>query len=291
VTGIVFAAVAPHGGIVIPELCAEGEFELAAATRAAMEELGRRFSTTSPEAVIVLTPHNVHVDGSMAVIVAGRLEGSLEDDAGRAAVRLDVPVDLELALASLVGLVDAGIPTVGVSFGPNDPEQASMPLDWGALIPLWFMGGRAQPPTPVVLVGPARDLDSGNLLAAGKVLATAAAESGKRVAVIASADHGHAHDAEGPYGFDPAAAEYDEIVTGLVRENRLGALAELDPGFVDAAVADSFPQLLVLHGMLGEASDSELLSYEAPTYFGMLCAAFRPRASGGGTRRGARTTT
>ena len=30
-----------------------------------------------------------------------------------------------------------------------------MLLDWGALIPLWFMGGRQQPPIPVVLVSAA----------------------------------------------------------------------------------------------------------------------------------------
>jgi hypothetical protein len=33
----------------------------------------------------------------------------------------------------------------------------------------------------------------------------------------------------------------------------------------------------MLHGAIGGAFDVELLSYEAPTYFGMLCAAFAPR--------------
>ena len=152
-------------------------------------------------------------------------------------------------------------------------------------------GGRQQPPIPVVLVSPARDLDSTQLVAAGAALAAAVESSGKCVAVIASADHGHAHDAEGPYGFDPAAATYDELVTRLVRENRLSGLVELDPALVEAARADSFWQLLVLHGALGGEFEVDLLSYEAPTYFGMLCAAFTPRASAGGSRRGARTRT
>ena len=63
----------------------------------------------------------------------------------------------------------------------------------------------------------------------------------------------------------------------LVRENRLGeldGLAEL----VEAAKADSLWQLAVLHGALGERFDVELLAYEAPTYFGMLCAAYAPAA-------------
>ena len=55
---ICFAAVAPHGDVdEAPEL------------RAAMEELGRRCDAAEPEAAIVVTPHNVHVEGHFAVVV------------------------------------------------------------------------------------------------------------------------------------------------------------------------------------------------------------------------------
>lgn len=271
-SGLVFAAIAPHGGIVVPELCSPDELHLAAATRTAMEELGRRFDEARPEAVIVATPHNVHVDGHVGVVIAGSLEGSLEH------IALSCPVDTELALRCLLDLVAAEIPTVGVSFGPSDPHEATMPLDWGALIPLWYMGGRSEPQVPVVLVAPARDLEPEALVHAGRVLAATARDLGRRVAFIASADHGHAHDPEGPYGFDPAAARYDERIVELVRTNQLAELSTVD-GLVDAAMADSFWQLLLLHGALDGGFDAELLSYEVPTYFGMLCAAFTPRAS------------
>jgi hypothetical protein len=33
----------------------------------------------------------------------------------------------------------------------------------------------------------------------------------------------------------------------------------------------------MFHGALGAAWHGELLSYEAPTYYGMLCAAYSPR--------------
>jgi len=33
----------------------------------------------------------------------------------------------------------------------------------------------------------------------------------------------------------------------------------------------------MLYGAVGEGFAGELLSYEAPTYFGMLCAAYKPR--------------
>ena len=106
--------------------------------------------------------------------------------------------------------------------------------------------------------------------------AVARACEGRRVALVASADHGHAHDPHGPFGFDAAATEFDERVVELVSENRLGDAVSLEP-IVEPAKADSLWQLVVLHGALGDGYEAELLSYECPTYFGMLCASFTPR--------------
>ncbi len=266
---LVFAAIAPHGTL------PEAPVDNAEATHQALAELGRRFAAAEPEATIVLTPHNVHVQGHFAVVLAGTLAGSLESfDAPE--VRLSCPVDLELATEAVVALHDAGIPVVGASYGANDPGAATAPMDWGVLIPLWVMGGRSEPPVPAVVVSPARDRPLDEHVRAGEALARVADGSDKRVALIASADHGHAHDASGPYGFDPAAAEYDARVVELVKENRLGGLLELDPSFVDAAKADSWWQLLMLHGTLDDGWRGEFLSYEASTYFGMLCAAYAP---------------
>ena len=52
----------------------------------------------------------------------------------------------------LEALREEGLPAVGVSYGSNDETLAEMPMDWGTLIPLWFLGGRAEEPAPVVVV-------------------------------------------------------------------------------------------------------------------------------------------
>jgi aromatic ring-opening dioxygenase LigB subunit len=240
---IVFAAIAPHGDLVL------GDEPAAPVTRAALEELGRRLEAASAEAAIVVTPHSVHVQGHFAVVTAARVG--------------DVEVDGKLAHAVLAEL-DA--PAVGVSYGSNDPAEAELPMDWGTEIPLAFLHVPR-----VVVVSPARDRPLHEHVRAGAALARATAD--RRVALIASADHGHAHDPDGPYGFDAAASEYDERVVELVRENRLGALLELGE-LARRAKADSLWQLLVLHGAIGDGARAEVLSYEAPTYYGMLCAAF-----------------
>lgn len=271
---IVFGAIAPHGTIAVPEACSEEERGLATATQASMTELGRRFEAARPDVTILFTPHNVHVSNHFAVVTAGRVEGSLASwDARLDGVRLEVSTESGLA-AEVLSRARRLLPVVAVSYGGNDPATASMPMDWATLIPLWFMGGR-----PVVVCIPCREQPAAAHIEFGAACAVAAAASGLRTAVIASADHGHGHRADGPYGFTPVSREFDDRVVDIVRRGALGDLVGFDRSFVDEAKADSWWQLLMLTGALEEAGGgwrADLLSYEAPTYFGMLCAAFEP---------------
>ena len=274
--GLVFACIAPHGGIAIAEACAPAERELAAATRRGMEALGQRFDSAEPDVTVVLTPHNIHVEGAMAVITSGTVAGALD---GYPDVALRTPVDRTLALAIKDAIAAEGIPVTGVSYGANDPAGSTFPMDWAILVPIWFMGGRRPSPVPVVIVVPARDLPYERHVAAGRAIARAAEASGKRVALIASCDHGHGHDAKGPYGFTPRSREFDEQVVALIKKDDLGALLRMDPALPVEGKADSYWQMLMLHGAISQHPPrwrGEFLSYEAPTYYGMLCAAYTP---------------
>lgn len=260
----------------IAEACAPDELRLAAATRKGMQTLGRIFTAARPEAVVIATPHNIHISGALGVVVSSRVAGQLEG--APPSVALDVPTDADLAWRVLASLLDGEVPAVGISFGSNDPSTAVAPMDWGVLIPLWFMGGRQDPPVPVVVVTPARDLPPTAHVAAGRAIAEAAEASGRRVAFIASADHAHAHLKNGPYGFDEKAREYDQLVCEIVESDDLDRLVEIEPGFVERAKADSWWQMLILAGATGDGWRGKLISYEAPTYFGMLTAAYTPSA-------------
>ena len=255
---IVAAAIAPHGTPAFDP----------GPTRDALEEIGRRFAAAAPEAVVVVTPHNVHVSGHYAVVDAAQVAGSLAEW-GEAERTLERSVDRALAATLVAAAGD--LPIVSVSYGGNDPAEAVAPMDWGTLIPLTFL-----PELPVVVVSPARDRPLAEHVELGHAIADAAARP--RIALVASADHGHAHDPDGPYGYDPAAAAYDELAVELVRENRLGELDRLAE-LVEDAKADSLWQLAVLDGALGSAFEVELLAYEAPTYFGMLCDVYAPAAA------------
>jgi len=137
------------------------------------------------------------------------------------------------------------------------------------------MGGRSEPQVPVAVVAPARDLPDEVHVRAGQAIARAAAASRKRVALIASCDHGHGHDAKGPYGFTPKSKEFDDAVVESIRGGDGPRFSQLGSAFAREAKADSYWQMLMLEGALApDGWKGELLSYEAPTYFGMLCAAY-----------------
>jgi aromatic ring-opening dioxygenase LigB subunit len=233
---LVFACIAPHGDV-----------DLAPELRPAMEELGRRCEAAAPDVAVVVTPHSVHIDGHFAVVSAGQV-GEWETDRALAAELLEVP-----------------LPILGVSYGGNDPASAQFPLDWGTEIPLTFVSAPR-----VVVVSPARDLPLEQHLQLGRVLASDTLLHGKRVALVASADHGHAHDPDGPYGFDPAAAAYDARLQEILASERLDFLPLAET--VEPAKADSLWQLLVLQGAVGERARADVLAYAAPTYYGMLVA-------------------
>jgi aromatic ring-opening dioxygenase LigB subunit len=235
---LVFACIAPHGDLEeIPEL------------RTAMEELGRRFDAAGVDTAIVVTPHNVHVERHFAVVTAAHV-GEWETDAGAAAALLDAP-----------------LPILGVSYGGNVAAQSEMPLDWGTEIPLSYLQAKR-----VVVVSPARDRPLEEHIGLGRAVAALPG----RVALIASADHGHAHDASGPYGFHPAAAQYDVLLQEILASDRLDFLP-LAESFEEAK-ADSLWQLLVLQGAVGTGARADLLAYAQHSYYGMLVAEIQTAA-------------
>jgi aromatic ring-opening dioxygenase LigB subunit len=273
---LVFACIAPHGSIAIPEAKPKDRPSLASATTAGMQELGRRFAVAEPDVSIVLTPHNIHVEGAMAVVDAAAVSGDLVQ--WGSPISLRVSVDREVTLSVRDAIREAGIPVVAVSYGANDPVTAVFPMDWAVLIPVHFMGGRSTPQVPVAVVAPARDLADDVHVRAGEAIGRAAAASRKRVALIASCDHGHGHDAKGPYGFTPKSKEFDEAVVKVIENGDGLRFSRLGSAFAREAKADSYWQMLMLEGALGQDGwKGELLSYEAPTYFGMLCAAYAQR--------------
>lgn len=265
---IVFACIAPHGSEIIAELSPKDP-ERMAKTRAAMLQLGEGMRRASPESIVVLTPHGIRVDGRFAVSDSEWLEGRMgEESLGDGSFRMARRVDRELARAVASEAESRRIPAVSVNFAVQQGPLSRLPMDWGAMVPLYFM-----PDVPVVSVTSSRALPYAEHLRFGQSLSAAVRDSGKRVGLIASCDWSHTHAESGPYGFDPAAAELDRRVVEGVQAGNLEDLMEFSDDFVQRAKPDGIWQALILAGAVPrESRRMEFLSYEAPTYFGLLCA-------------------
>src|SRR5262249_7937972 len=209
-------------------------------TRAALQELGRRCAAARPDAIVIATPHGVRVEGAICLASVARGTGTLRHE-GRT-VEMNVPVDAPLTGAIATVARAHGIPIALAGFGGNTPSESAIPLDWGTMVPLWFVGhgrnlvdyGDVLAPAPeedfgppVVIATPSRSLPRATMVAFGVAVAEAAARDARRVAFVASCDWAHTHEG-GRYGVHPVAAEVDAAVVRALRDNDPGRLIDLD---------------------------------------------------------------
>ncbi len=261
---IVFACIAPHGGHLLP---GPGQPSPVPQCRAAMAELSRLFQQAQPDSVAVLTPHGIGVEGRMSLGVTARGYGELDD------LTMSVETDLDLASLWAYKATERGIPVAPLA---GKTPDIPLPLDWGVTIPLFLL----LPPgetLPTVVACPARELSRPQLIDWGEALVEAADELGRRVALVVSADQGHGHAVDGPYGFTPVSAQYDRAMREAIEADDLPRLLDWPETFAEDALADSYWQTLSLIGVQKRVPlRARFLAYEVDHYFGLLCAAFAP---------------
>lgn len=266
---LVFACIAPHGGVSIESL-GNPHADRATGTRAAMAELRKRAREAGVDAWIVMGPHGLKVAGTIALSDGDRAISHIEPEGPTGeAFHFEVPVHRELSQFLAERSNARGVPATRVVDG-----LGHYPMDWSGSIPLSFLG--ANDATPVVQAVPSRDLGWSGMIHFGEVVAEVVKERSERIGFVASSDLGHAHDPEGPYGFDPASAVYDRMCREAIEASDPMRLASFDPKLVESAKVDGQWQILVLAGLFQTCPlELDFLSYEVPTYFGMLTAGSR----------------
>ena len=271
---LVVGAIVPHGGEAIPALAGE-RLELFRPTREGLEAAGRTVQAADAEVMVVVTPHGIRAEGRLALSYSERTEGVMEH--GGARVVANHPVDRGLALALSEAAEAAGIPTALLSYGASSGPHCCLPMDWGAQVPLHFLAPATEGPSAprVVTVVPSRALSFETLAHFGEVVHAVAAAREERTALIASSDLCHAHDPNGPYGYDPAAAVLDAHIVDRVKADDLPALLRVDPTLIEHGKPDGLWQIAVLAGARRHVAwRSTFLQYQVPTYFGMLSAVY-----------------
>ncbi|WP_010479222.1 DODA-type extradiol aromatic ring-opening family dioxygenase [Thermococcus zilligii] len=226
-----------------------------------LNDIGEAFGDA--DSYVLVSPHNVRISDHLGVVMAENLISWLGFEGKE--LPGEWKTDIELAEKIYRAEKEAGIPIVDLNFASRSGQYSRWPLSWGELIPLQFLRKK-----PLVLMTPSRGINRKTLVKAGEILREVLEESGKRVALIISADHGHAHSKNGPYGYRKESEEYDELIMELINEDRLGELLEIPEELISNALPDSYWGMLIMLGAMRKG-DFELKesAYACPTYFGM----------------------
>lgn len=265
---LIYACIAPHAGDLIPETIADQN--TVALTRQSMQEMSANLQSLAPETIVIINPHGFRVQSGMSISIAERAIAEWSPD-----VKLDFDMDPSLANIIADKATEMDVPVVRYIYGASGGPDCFIPLDWGAAVPLYFMGHRFDPKPKIVHISPMRTLPYQLHFDFGRAIGRVLKESASRIALIASADQGHAHNVNGPFGFDPASAQYDSWMQEVINEGRLDDLLSADPDLVEKGKPDSLWPTLILAGALKEnPMKGRLLSYEINVYFGILCAEF-----------------
>jgi aromatic ring-opening dioxygenase LigB subunit len=271
---LVYACILPHGSDIIPALAGRKTEHLFEKTRESVRRIARDIREAQPSTIVIASPHNLRLQNNIAIVTTENSTGELKGAGGRK-VSLKLKCDREFAKDLLKESTRKGLLVVGANYGSAERLASDMPMDWGTLVPMWFVAKEERVKTRTVIVTPSREIPLSQNIAFGRAIAEMAEKSKKRIVFIASADQAHAHKKSGPYGYHRSAAKYDEFVLKAIQKNRIESISRLTERFVEEAKPDSLWQMAILAGITKVVRmQSDLLSYAVPSYYGMICASF-----------------
>ena len=258
--GPVFAGVAPHPPIVVPEV-GRGQESAAQDTLNGFAQLRERLAAAHPDVLLLICPHGP-LSPERFQILDGPLRGDLRRF-GAAHVRFQGEVDERLTGAILAEAAEAGVAIAPVPRWDLD--------DHSAWVPLAFLRAAA-PHARFVMI--TISFGAPRLhYRLGEAVARAIRASDQRVAIIASADGSHALKADGPYGFHPAAPRFEGALHRAFADWDVDAMLSFDETLRRDAAEDSVPSLAVLMGALSlNRALPRILSAEAPWGVGYMTA-------------------
>jgi AmmeMemoRadiSam system protein A len=269
---VILAGLLPHPPVVVPEV-GGADAARVEKTRRAMEEFATQVSRAAPETIVLISPHGPVFSDTIAVTTMPTAEGSLKNF-GAPQVRVRWDNDLALARSVLARAKTMGLPAIGLDESLAR-EYKARSLDHGTIVPLWFLHLAAVKCLVVpVAMGV---LPPPSLYAFGRAIREAAAETGRRIAVIASGDLSHRLTPDAPAGFDPDGKVFDREITAALESGDIEALFRLDPQTARNAGECGLRPIRIMSGALdGCEIDAKLLSYEGPFGVGYAVALFRP---------------
>jgi AmmeMemoRadiSam system protein A/AmmeMemoRadiSam system protein B len=257
---LVFAGIAPHPPIMVPEVGRDAIAEVRGSIEA-MRELTERIIESGAETVVLISPHAPLDMRAFVAYEDSQLYGDFANFRAPDA-RVEAPLDLEMLKAISSAASEQGFEVMGIR---------GYDLDHGTAVPLYFLqrnGWRGR----VVALGYSF-LSNEDHLRFGSCIKRAADEVGKPIAFIASGDLSHRLKPEAPAGYSPQAYLFDQEVVSAIRDSAPERIVNINQDLRKIAGECGYRSMLVAFGVTEKIPRAcEVLNYEAPFGVGYLVA-------------------
>ncbi len=265
---LVFAGIAPHPPIMVPEVGGAASSEVRGSVDA-MRDFTQRVINSQAESIVLISPHAPLQQNSFVAYMDAPLRG---DFSGFRApdVNIETPLDEELLAAITRAAAVEGYDVSGIrGFG----------LDHGTLVPLYFLlrnGWRGS----VVALG-YNFLSNEHHLRFGACVKQAINALQRPTAFVASGDLSHRLTTDAPAGYFRDAHLFDEEIVESINDCEPSRVVHIDQDLRRAAGECGYRSMLVLFGAVqDDALNCEVLHYEAPFGVGYLVAQIMASNSG-----------
>lgn len=137
---LVYACVAPHGSEAIEQLATKSTVAKFQRTKEGLRKLAKEVGKAKPDTIVIASPHSLRLSKKIGIVTAENFSGTLyASPRSEKSVSLKVKGDVGFATALFEQATQKKLPVVGANYGTNEGATSDMPMDWGTLVPLWFI--------------------------------------------------------------------------------------------------------------------------------------------------------
>lgn len=259
-SSLVFAGIAPHPPIMVPEVGREAIAEVRSSIDA-MAKLTGRVIASGAETVVIISPHAPLEADAFIAYNGPKLYG---DFANFRAPTATIHAELDDELLNEITRAASEAELVILRIEGHD-------LDHGTAVPLYFLQ-RNEWHGRVIALGYSF-LSNEDHVRFGGCIRQAIEKTGRRVAFIASGDLSHRLRRDAPAGYNPDAHLFDEEVVDAIQSCSTKRIVNIDQEMRRMAGECGYRSMLVAIGVAqGAAPNCEVISYEAPFGVGYLVA-------------------
>ncbi len=273
---IVGAFILPHGSMILDPK-KKGLPKEAKDLHNAMIDAAKAIDKLKPNIIFMTSPHGISLSNDFGICLNKGARASAEWENDYKDYVVNIEIDQEISNELLEYLLEKETAVTGIAaYTPS----ADIYLRWSDAVPLWFLRNISSKPKYVLLSQPLRRHDQTEelipeTLCLGNDLRIFFEKLEKRVVVIISADMGHTHNKNGPYGFSEDAAPFDELMEEWAETLDSKLLVKKAVPKLGNALCCGYIGFVMLQGILEKKKlTPEVTNRSAPTYYGMMVAKY-----------------